>query len=462
MMTGARLLGGWLRKALAGGLILFASLSAGHGRAEEASFGRTTGFVLPNGLQVVVIEDHRTPVITHMVWYKFGAADDPPGASGLAHLLEHLMFRSFDAGAPESFAQIMSRLGAMDNATTGPDSTWYFQRAAKEHLPEIMAIEARRMSGLAVTEEQVLTERAVVREERRLVIESDPVRLLGERVMASLYLRHGYGRPPIGAADEIMALKRADALAAYRSFYVPANAAVVIAGDVTPTEVHKLAADTYGAVAGRMPPARPVITEPEPISARRVVMADARAAQPTLVRYYLTPSYRTAALREAESLEVLASLLGSGEASRLNRVLVNQRKVALASGANFFGEGRDSGQLAIFVRIAEGGDISAAEQALDEALADLSSGGIDPDELARAKSAIETRFILDSDSQQRLAMRYGQALAAGASLQDVADLPERLAQVSRSDVEAAAGSFLLARRSVTGVLTPAAMEEASR
>ena len=455
-----------MRRILLPGLLLLLTASlmgAGDARADEAAFGTATSFNLANGLQVAVIEDHRTPVVTHMVWYKFGAVDDPPGASGLAHLIEHLMFKTFDAGAPETFAQIMSRLGAVDNATTGPDSTWYFQRVAREYLPEIMAIEARRMSGLAITEEQVATERAVVREERRLVIESDPLRLLGEQVMAALYLHHPYRRPPIGAADEIPTLKRDDALAAYRNFYVPENAVVVIAGDVTPAQVRALASSTYGAVIGRSPPVRPAIVEPEPVAARRVEMTDERAAQPTLVRYYLTPSYRTATPGMAESLEILAAILGAGEASRLNRALVTRRKVALLAGARYFGEGRDSGRFAVFVRLPEGGDPHAAEEALDAELADLLASGIGEDELAQAKSAIDARLILDSDSQQQLAARYGEALAAGRSLADVAGLSERLARVSRSDVEEAAHAFLAARRSVTGLLMPGpAHQEASR
>lgn len=183
-------------------------------------------------------------------------------------------------------------------------------------------------------------------------------------------------------------------------------------------------------------------------------MSDPRAGQPTLVRYYLTPSYRTAAPGQAESLEVLAAILGAGEASRLNRALVNRDKLALAAGATFFGQGRDSGQLAVFVRLPESGDTSAAEAALDAALADLLASGVSTDELAQAKSGIDSRRILDSDGQQRLATRYGEALAASRSLDDIAELPARLARVTASDVERAARAFLIERRSVTGVLRP--------
>lgn len=281
--------------------------------------------------------------------------------------------------------------------------------------------------------------------------------------MAALYPHHGYGRPPIGAADEILTLKRADALAAYAASYVPANAIVVIAGDVAPDAVQRLAGETYGKVTDRAPPARRRLAEPEPAEARRVEMTDRRAVQPTLLRYYLTPSYRTAAPMQAESLQVLATILGAGEASRLSRALVHDRRLALAAGANYFGEGRDGGQFALFVRLLDGGDAGAAEKALDAVLADIVASGIGADELAQAKSAIEARLILDSDRQQRLAMRYGEALAAGRSLTDVAELPARLARVQASDVEEAARAFLVAHRSVTGLLRPErAKQEAFR
>lgn len=449
-----------MRALMAGALLTALCLPrAGDAWSDEAPFGTATSLTLANGLQVVTIEDHRSPVITHMVWYKFGGADDPPGAAGLAHLLEHLMFRSLDIGAPESFAQIMSRLGAVDNATTGLDSTWYFQRAAKENLPELMAVEARRMGGIAVTEDQAAAERAIVRQERRLVVESNPLQLLGERVLAALYQNHAYGRAPIGAAEDILTLKREDALTAHRSFYGPANAIVVIAGDVTPAQVGELATQTYGAVAGREPPARRAVPEPPALGARRVEMTDVRTVHPTLVRYYQTPSYRTAGSNQAESLEVLAALLGDGRAGRLNRALVHRQGVAIAAGAKFFGAGRDSGQFALFVSLPEGGDVHAAEQALDALLIDLLASGVEAEELAQAKSSISLRLILSDDSQQRLAGRYGEALAAGRSLTDLAGLAARLAQVGQSDVERAAREFLTAPRSVTGVLTPAPVAE---
>lgn len=438
-------------------------LSRESAKAEGASFGRVTGFELRNGLQIVVIQDHRTPVVIHMVWYKVGSADDPPGACGLAHLLEHLTFSALDAGQGESFAQTMSRLGAIDNATTGPDSTVYFQRVARERLFDVMSVEARRMSGLSVAAEQVARERGVIREERRLVVESDPLKLLTEQVMASLYLNHGYGRPPIGWSADIEALTLQDALGAYRGFYGPANAVVVVAGDVTPSEVLGLITHTYDPVAlHRLPPSRRPVAEPPPLSSRRVEMSAPGVTQPILVRYYLTPSFRTAGPLQAESLEVLATILGNGHAGRLTSTIVTGKNAVLAAGAKYFGESRDSGQFAIFLDVPARGDVRTAEAALDRALAELLSAGVSGDELARAKSAIEARAIIESDDQQALATRYGEALAAGRSIEDVAELPERIASVTAADVQAAARAFLQAPRSVTGVLMPSASTEATQ
>ncbi len=430
---------------------------------DEAPVGEVTSFTLDNGLQIVVIEDHRVPVVTHMVWYKIGSIDDPQGASGLAHLLEHLMFKSFDAGAEESFAQIMSRLGAIDNATTGADSTNYFQRVAKERLIDVMAVETRRMSGLTLKEDQVLIERDVVREERRSIFESDPIKLMAEQMMAALYQNHSYRRPPIGWSHEISTLKLEDALSAYKSFYIPANAVVVIAGDVTPSYVRELAAQTYATIKGdRQPPHRLVTVEPEPIASRRVDMVDDRAPQPALFRSYLTPSYRSAAPLQAESLEVLATILGEGETSRLHRALVIGEKLALGIGSRYFGEGRDSGRVAIFAIVPATGDLQNVEQRIDRVIDDLLGAGITDDELARAKAAIEARLIIASDNQKKLATRYGEALAVGRTVEEVTDAPNRLAQVTKADIETAARTFLAKQRSVTGFLTPAKTKESAR
>ncbi|NJM34553.1 MAG: insulinase family protein [Rhodomicrobium sp.] len=260
----------------------------------------------------------------------------------------------------------------------------------------------------------------------------------------------------MGWSEEIVKLTLEDARAAYDRFYVPANAIVVIAGDVTPDEVRSLARTSYETIKGGGTPAERVTTiEPEPIAARRLTLADARVPQPAIFRYYLTPSYKSAAPMQAESLEVLAAILGEGETSRLSRALVTESKTALGVGARYFGEGRDSGRLVIFAIVPDADGLKAAEAQLDKALAEIAANGVGEEELARAKTAIEARLIIESDNQMTLASRYGQALAVGRGIEDVSGLTERIAKLSKADIDAAARAFLDRKRSVTGNLVPA-------
>src|SRR3954449_12236551 len=225
-------------------------------RTEGASFGRTDGsgpevssFALDNGLDVVVIPDRRVPVVTHMVWYRNGSADDPLGQSGIAHFLEHLMFKGTDRHPAGEFSQVVSALGGQENAFTSYDYTAYFQRVAREHLETMMAFEADRMTGLVLEDAVVAPERDVVLEERRMRVETDPAAQLSEAMAASLFVHHPYGIPIIGWMHEIESLDRDNALAYYRRFYTPENAVLVVAGDVTADEVVRLAENTYGRVA---------------------------------------------------------------------------------------------------------------------------------------------------------------------------------------------------------------------
>ena len=220
---------------------------------KSAAAVRAHEFKLANGLDVVVIPDHRAPVVTQMVWYKVGAADEPPGSSGIAHFLEHLMFKGTDTIPTGQFSKIVARNGGEDNAFTNHDVTAYFQRVAKDRLPTVMEMEADRMANLRLTEEDVVTERNVILEERRSRIDNDPGSILQEQMMAALYENHPYGIPIIGWEHEIEALDREDALTYYKRFYAPNNAILIVAGDVEPDEVKRLAEDTYGKLAGRTP-----------------------------------------------------------------------------------------------------------------------------------------------------------------------------------------------------------------
>src|SRR6202041_2994229 len=292
-------------------------------------------FTLGNCLQVVVIPDHRTPVVTQMIWYKVGSADETPGKSGLAHFLEHLMFKGTSKHPAGEFSETVLRAGGNENAFTSTDYTGYFQRVPSEELGKMMEFEADRMTGLILKDENVLPERDVVLEEYNMRVANNPDARLTEQIMAALYLNHPYGRPVIGWHQEIEKLDREDALAFYRRFYTPNNAVVVIAGDVDAKDVRPMAEQTFGQVQPQpaIPAERIRPQEPAPIAPRTVTFADPRVEQPRMMRYYLVPSATTAAPGESAALDVLGQLMGNGSNSYLYRALVVDKPLAVSAGA---------------------------------------------------------------------------------------------------------------------------------
>ena len=420
---------------------------------------RATEFTLSNGMQVVVIPDHRAPVVTHMVWYKVGAADEPKGASGIAHFLEHLMFKSTDRIAIGEFSKIVSRLGGQDNAFTGQDVTSYHQRISKDQLGTLMDMEADRMENLRLTKEEVATERQVILEERRSRIDNNPTALLDEQMNAALYLSHPYGIPVIGWEHEMAKLSREDALRFYKRYYAPNNAILVVAGDVTPEEVKRLAENTYGKI-----PANPEVDgrerpqEPQHIAARRLVLKDPRAGNASFHRYYVAPSYTTAKPGEAEALDLLMKIVADGATSRLYKKLVVEDKIAATSGGDFSGWGLDSGAISIYAVAGTGVGLDKIEAAVDGVLDDIRANGVTEAELERAKKTFLADYIYESDSQASLARRYGWGLSVGRSLADIEGWPHVIANVTTEDVKKAAAAYLDPRRSTTGWLLPEAAE----
>src|SRR6202021_2280832 len=276
-------------------------------------------FTLANGLQVVVIPDHRTPVVTQMIWYKVGSADETPGKSGLAHFLEHLMFKGTAKHPADEFSQTVLRTGGNENAFTSTDYTGFYQRVPREQLGKMMEFEADRMTGLILKDENVLPERDVVLEEYNMRVANNPDARLTEQIMAALYLNHPYGRPVIGWRPEIEKLDREDALAFYRRFYAPNNATLVIAGDVDAKDIRPMVERAFGDVPPQpaIPAQRIRPQEPAPIAPRTVTFADPRVEQPRMMRYYLVPSATTAAPGESAALDVLGQLMGGGSNSSL-------------------------------------------------------------------------------------------------------------------------------------------------
>lgn len=411
-------------------------------------------FTLANGLEVVVIPDKRTPVVTHMVWYKVGAADEVPNKSGLAHFLEHLMFKGTAKNPAGRFSQVVATVGGQENAFTSSDYTGYYQRVGREHLKSVMEFEADRMTGLVLTDEVVLPERDVILEEQNQRVANNPGARLGEQVDAALFLNHPYGKPIIGWRHEMEKLSRDDAIAFYKRWYGPNNAILVIAGDVTAEQVRSLAEQTYGKVARRneIPATRTRAQEPPPVAPRSLTLADPRVEQPNVSRKYLVPSFATGARGESEALDVLAHILGSGSNSRLYRALVVDKKIAVGAGAYYSATALDMSTFGVYGTPRPGVTLQQVESEIDAAIAVLAEGGVTAEELERSK----TRLIADAtyarDNQASLARWYGEALTTGSKVEDIASWPDRMRAVTAEAVRDAAVRWLEKRRSVTGYL----------
>jgi zinc protease len=432
-----------------------ALVTAAGSTAAQGVFDPTT-FTLANGMQVVVVENHRAPVVAHWVWYKVGTADSPPGKSGLPHFLEHLMFKGTDEIPPGEFSKIVARHGGNDNAVTSYDFTAYFQMIARDRLELVMGMEADRMVNLRLTDEQVLPERDVVLEERRSRIDNEPRSLLGEALTAAQYLHHPYRLPVIGWLHEIESYTRADALAFYETWYAPNNAVLVVAGDVTADELRPLAERTYGRIQARAVPERRRLMEPVQTAARRVTLEDARVQQPMLLRSYMAPGFTTPGGEHAYALEVLAEVLGGGGTSRLFRSLVVRQGLATGAGTYYSGTSLDPTNFRIYLSPRPGVELAALEAGLDAEIRLLLEGGVAEAELARTKRRMIAEAIYARDSLGGAARAFGAALTSGQTVEDVEAWPARIGAVTAAQVDAAARFLFDARRSVTGQLLPAA------
>jgi zinc protease len=432
---------------------IFAAALAAPVLAADENGGKVADFTLPNGLELVVIPDHRAPVVTHMIWYKVGAADETPGKSGLAHFLEHLMFKGTAKHPAGQFSKVVSRLGGRENAFTTYDYTGYFQRVPSEKLKTVMEFEADRMTGLQLTDAVVLPERDVILEEQNQRVRNNPHARLSQQISAALYLNSPYGKPVIGWRHEMEQLTRDDAIGFYRRFYGPNDAVVVIAGDVEPQQALKLAQETYGKVKRRstiLPRHRP--QEPRPVAVRSLTLADPRVEQPMIQRAYLVPSFATAKPGQSEALELLAHILGSGNNSRLYRTLVMDKHVAVGAGAWYDSSALDMSKFTVYGTPRLGVTLPQLEAAIDAVIAQVISKGVTPEELARSKTRLIADAVYAHDSQASMARWYGEALTTGSTVSDVEHWPDRIRAVTAQQVQDAARHWLEKRRSVTGYL----------
>jgi zinc protease len=435
-------------------LIVGLLLTAPTIRPATAASHKVFQFALRNGMQVVVIPDHRAPVVTQMIWFKVGAADDPPGLGGLAHFFEHMMFRGTKSAPGEQYSQTIVRNGGEANAFTTHDYTCFYEQIAKDRLTLAMSLEADRMANLDLSDPNVNTERQVVLEERRMSIENNPQSLLEEQMEAALYLSHPYGRPVIGWPDEVKRIDRIEAQDFYDHHYSPNNAILIVAGDVTNDEVRNAAADTFAKVPARLLTPRSEYAQPPRFAETRMMDLSKDTKVPYFSRIYRVPSYAEAAPGQAESLEVFAQLLGGDETAALYRSLVVEKKLATDAGASYDGMVRDTGEFSIYAAPRPGVSLDTIERAIDQVIAHFVHAQPKVDELARAKTQLIASTIYRRDSQYALASAYGEALAIGLTLEDVEVWPERIRAVTGSTVQGIAASGLDKREAVTGYLVP--------
>ncbi|MBX3581596.1 MAG: insulinase family protein [Rhizobiaceae bacterium] len=415
-----------------------------------------SSFKLDNGMEVVVIPDHRAPIVTHMVWYKVGSADEPAGKSGIAHFFEHLMFKGTAKHKAGEYAARIAAMGGSENAFTSDDFTAYYQTVPPEALPDMMEYEADRMRNLILTDAVIGPERDVVLEERRMRIETSPEALLSEEVEATLYQNHPYRVPVIGWMHEIEKLNRTDAVAFYDQYYAPNNAILVVAGDVDADHVRALAEKTYGQVRrGPDLPPRLRPQEPEQNTARTVTMTDARVTTPSYSKSWLVPSYNTAEPGEAEALDLLSEILGGGLRSRIYQALVVKSGLASSAGAYFNGSRLDEGSFSVYGAPRGTAKLEEVQQAVDAEIARIATEGVDDQELEAARNRFVRSMIFARDNQSSMANIYGASLATGSTVQEIDEWPERLKKVTAADIQRVAAKYIKAGNAVTGYLLPA-------
>jgi zinc protease len=446
----------YVRSALLAGVIV---LAAPYAAAQDDYQPEVANFHLDNGLEVVVIPDRRAPVVTHMLWYKVGSADEDPGRSGYAHFVEHLLFKATENYPVGEFSRRVAEVGGRENAFTSFDYTGYFQQVAPEQLETMMHFEADRMVNLALTDDVVLPELDVVIEERVSRVDNNPSALLGEAISATLYQNHPYGVPIIGWMHEIEEMNLDGAMEFYRRFYGPNNAILIVAGDVEVDEVRALAEQTYG----QIPPnenipdrARP--SEPPHHASRVVTLRDERVGTPSVSIYWIAPSYAAAEPGEAEALDLLSAVLGEGTRSRIHRSLVVEQGIAASAGAFFRGTSLDPSSFVLYGTPRGDATVEDIEAALLAEIEKIVEEGVEEEELDVIRRRLVRAMIFAQDSQSGMARMFGNALTTGSTVEDVLQWPDRINQVTPEQVRQAAERYLLNRASVTGFLLPTEQE----
>lgn len=408
-----------------------------------ASAADTQEFKLNNGLRLIVQEDHRSPVVVQQIWYRAGAIDEVNGKSGVAHVLEHMMFKGTRKVKPGQFSRIIAAAGGRENAFTGQDYTAYFQQLEKSQLPLAMKLEADRMANLRLTDEEFAKEIKVVMEERRWRTEDKPAGMLNEQFNAAHYTAHPYGRPIVGWMNDLENMTAADAREWYRTWYTPNNAVLVVVGDVNAKEVYRLAQQYYGPIKPRTLPARKPQVEPEQKGERRVVVK-APAKLPALQMGYHVPALNDPQKDwEPFALEILAGVLDGNSSARLNQSLVREQRVAVDVGASYdiIQRSRNS-TFELEGTPSEGKTVEELEAALLQEVERIKETGVTEEELQRVKAQVIAADVYQRDSNFYQGMQIGRLEVSGFSWRILKDYPARLSAVTPLQVQEVARKYL--------------------
>ncbi len=445
--------------------VLFAAVLAGCSGPAPSSDGDTPAsiadtiswapesFTLANGMEVVVLPDHRVPVVTHMVWYRVGAADEPEGQSGIAHLLEHLMFKGTDTLGPGEFSQIVARNGGVENAFTSFDYTAYFQRVALDRLELFMGYEADRMVNLNFPEDHFYSERDVVLEEIR-ISQQDVGEIMDVEMSRTLWPVHPYGIPIAGWDYELGAIEPDQVNAFYQTWYAPNNAILVVAGDITAETLRPMAERTYGQIPRRPVPSRARAGTEDARASDRVTLEHELAGERYLYRYYEVPSYRTAGTALGAAISLGVSILDGGTTEWLYRDLVIDSGLASMAGGYYWGSTFDDGQVVLYAVPNEGVGFAELETAMDEVVAAYLAEGPTAEQLTRTITSTVASAIYAQDDQVSMAQLFGRGLASGRSIDDIMGWVAAIEAVSASDIQAAMAGVFDPQNAVTGTLSP--------
>ena len=443
-----------MRRFVLGLALMFATAGVMTAQAEAAVYGAET-FTLPNGMQVVVIPNHRAPVVSHMVWYRIGGSDEVPGKSGIAHFLEHLMFKGTPKYPGTAITDTVAKNGGDQNAFTSQDYTAYYQNIAVDRLPLVMDIEADRMRNLTLEKKEVETEREVIIEERRMRVDNVPDSILDERLHAALWMTNHYSVPVIGWEAEMHELTREDAFDVYHASYAPHNAILVVAGDITLAQLKPLAEKYYGAipkVGEYKPRVRPTFLYPKADS--QVIMHDERVGQPQWTRQIIAPSYNVGDRTDVHALEIFSEMVGGGSTAKLYRTLVIDQKVAAGFSAAYDADAVSYGTFYISMTPSPGVTPQQVEAAYTKAMDATLKDGITDADVAQAKRRIMASLAFAKDSPMSAARAVGAALAVGETLNDIENWPDEINKITADQVRSAARKLFAENSSVTGILLP--------